>query len=102
MITTIRDILGPRWYERKIYDDNSLSYGGLSKEEETLGEFVNDTEINAYEDSAMDLQIALKKCGIKQIEEIDMYFEDIIKEKIENIEDELGIVIDFTWDYYYD
>lgn len=102
MIATIRDILGPRWYERKLYDDNSLSYGGLSKEDEILGEFVNETEINAYEDSAMDLQITLKKCGIKQIEEIDMYFEDIIKEKIEDIEDELGIVIDFIWDYYYD
>lgn len=100
MVITIRDALGPKWYERKLYDDNSLSHGGISKEEEILGEFVNEAEMNAYEDSVKDLQIELKKCGIKQIEEIDRYVEEIIQQKIWDIEEELDIQIcDYRWDY---
>ena len=30
---TIREALGKEWAEYPLYDDNSLSYGGISKEE---------------------------------------------------------------------
>ena len=100
MVVTIRQALGPRWYERKLYDDNSLSYGGISREEETLGEFVNNSNLNAYEDSIGELQNELKFCGIKQIEEADSYVEELIQQKLWDLQNELDVIIcDFRWDY---
>lgn len=99
MINSIINILGPNWREIKLYDDNSLSTGGISRAEETLEEFMAECEISPFE-SIGKLQKTLKDCGILPIEIADKKIEDIIKEEIENIEDELGIVIDFTWDYY--
>ena len=100
MMLNIRDVLGPKWYEYQLYDDNSLSYGGISKSEETLGDFVADAEIDAYYDPVKDVQIALKKAGIQQIDEIDLKIEEILQQKIWDIEEELGIqIIDYRWDY---
>jgi len=95
----IKDCLGPMWNTIKLYDDNAVSYGGISHSEETLGEFMAECEINPF-DEIGKLQKALKDCGIQPVEIADTRIEDIIKEKIEDIEDELGIVIDFVWDYY--
>ena len=94
----ILDILGTKYDEIKLYDDNSLSTGGISRAEETLGEFMEEAEISPL-DNAGKLQKALKDCGIKQIAKIDTCVENQIKNYIEDLEDELGITIDFTWDY---
>lgn len=97
---TIREALGKEWAEYPLYDDNSLSYGGISKEEETLGDFVKDADIDAYYDSVREVQIALKECGMKQIDEIDSKIEEILQQKIWDIEEELDIQIDdYRWDY---
>lgn len=97
---TIREALGKEWAEYPLYDDNSLSYGGISKEEETLGDFVKDADIDAYYDSVREVQIALKECGMKQIDEIDSKIEEILRQKIWDIEEELDIQIDdYRWDY---
>lgn len=97
---TIRKILGKKWAEYPLYDDNNLSYGGISKEEETLGDFVNDADIDAEYDSVGKVQIALKKNGMQQIDEIDLKVEEVLQQKIWDIENELGIqIIDYRWDY---
>lgn len=97
---TIRKILGKKWAEYPLYDDNSLSYGGISKEEETLGDFVNDADIDAEYDSVGKVQIALKENGMQQIDEIDLKVEEVLQQKIWDIENELGIqIIDYRWDY---
>ena len=97
---TIREVLGKEWAKYPLYDNNSVSYGGISKEEETLGDFVADADIDAYYDPVKDIQIALKKAGIEQIEEIDYKVEEILQQKIWDIEEELGIqIIDYRWDY---
>ena len=45
-------------------------------------------------------QIALKECGMKQIDEIDSKIEEILIQKIWDIEEELDIQIDdYRWDY---
>lgn len=99
MVVTIKDVLGPKWFQYKLYDNNSLSTGGLSHEEETLGEFLADTDIDQY-DSIGLLQDELKSCGIMQIEEADRYVQEIIEQKIWDIEEELGInICDWKWDY---
>lgn len=96
----IRDVLGARWYEIKLYDNNSISYGGISHSEETLGEFIENSDLNAYEDSIIDLQKELKACGLKEIEDGDRYIEELIQQRIWDIENELNIVIcDYRWDY---
>lgn len=95
----IREALGDNLNQIKLYDDNSLTTGGISKEEETLEEFMQDADLNP-EDSVSELQIALHKCGIKQIEEIDTIIEEKIQQKIWDIEEELQInIIDYKWDY---
>lgn len=97
---TIREVLDKEWAEYPLYDDNSLSYGGISKEEETLGDFVKDADIDAYYDSVRELQLALKMCGMKQIDEIDSKIEEILHQKLWDIEEELDIQIDdYRWDY---
>ena len=97
---TIREALGKEWAEYPLYDDNSLSYGGISKEEETLGDFVKDADIDAEYDSVREVQIALKECGMKQIDEIDSKIEEILQQKLWDIEEELDIQIDdYRWDY---
>lgn len=99
-MVTIRDVLGPKWYERKLYDNNSLSTGGISRSEETLGEFIKDSDIDAYNDPVNEIQVELKKCGIEEIREIDSYIQELIEQKLWDIEEELNIkIIDYTWDY---
>ena len=99
-MTTIRDVLGPKWYERKLYDNNSLSTGGISRSEETLGEFVKDADIDAYNDPVNEIQTELRKCGIKELEEIDSHIQGLIEQKLWDIEEEFNInIIDYTWDY---
>ena len=100
MTITIRDILGPKWYERKLYDNNSLSTGGICRPEETLGEFIKDTDIDAYEDPVNEIQIELKKCGIQELGEIDSHIQSLIEQKLWDIEEEFNInIIYYTWDY---
>jgi len=99
MVVTIKDVLGPKWFQHKLFDNNSLSIGGLSREEETLGEFLANTDIDQY-DSIGLLQDELKSCGIKQIEEADRYIEEIIQQRIWDIEEELNInICNWQWDY---
>lgn len=98
MSTIILDILGNRYDEIKLYDDNSLSTGGISRAEETLGEFMKEAKISPL-DNVGKLQKELKLCGIKQIEEIDRCIDNQIAEYLEDLEDELGITIDYVWDY---
>lgn len=95
----IIDVLGENYKTIKIYDDNSVSYGGLSHAEETLEEFMNSADI--YEDDSIgELQRALKRCGLKQIEIADSKIEEIIQQKIWDIEEELEVdIIDYRWDY---
>lgn len=99
MKNSIKNVLGPMWNTIKLYDDNSISYGGISHSEETLGEFMAECEINPFEPIGK-LQKALKDCGIKQIEIADHEIQEMIEEKIIDIEDELGVEINYTWDYY--
>lgn len=98
MSTIILDVLGNGYRGILLFDDNSLSTGGISKAEETLGEFMEDANISPL-DHVGKLQRELQLCGIKQIEEIDSYLQRIIDRKIQDIEDELGVSIDYTWDY---
>lgn len=99
MMLTIKDALGPKWNTIRLYDDNSTPWGGISHSEETLGEFMADGEISPF-DSIGELQKGLKKCGIKQLEIADRNVEEIVQQKIWDIEEELGIdIIDYRWDY---
>lgn len=95
----IIDVLGENYKTIKLYDDNSVSYGGLSHAEETLEEFMNSADI--YEDDSIgELQRALKRCGLKQIEIADSKIEEIIQQKIWDIEEELEVdIVDYRWDY---
>lgn len=101
MVITIRDVLGPKWYEKKLYDNNSLKTGGLSKAEETLGDFIKDTDIDADKDDVSKIQRELRICGLREIMEIDDYVQELIEKRLEDIEDEFGIDIEYTWDYIY-
>lgn len=93
---SIKDILND--YNIKLYDDDSL-IGGLSHSEETLEEFMKETDISPDE-SIGKLQKELKKCGIKEIEIADSKVQEIIERKLFDIEDELGIkILDYKWDY---
>lgn len=97
---SIRDALGDKWKEIRLYDDNSVSYGGISHSEETLEEFIAEVEIDIHNVSIGELQKRLKNCGIKEIEAGDRYVEEILQQKIWDIENELGITIcDYRWDY---
>ena len=95
----IIDVLGENYKTIKLYDDNSVSYGGISHAEETLEEFMNSADI--YEDDSIgELQRALKRCGLKQIEIADSKIEEIIQQKIWDIEEELEVdIVDYRWDY---
>lgn len=95
---TIREVLGPNWREYKLYDNNSLE-GGLAREEETLIDFLNDTDIDQHSSVSL-LQRELKQCGLKEIDEIDRYVEEKLQQKILDIEEEFDIQIcDYRWDY---
>lgn len=97
---SIYDVLGPKWAQYKLYDDNTLSTGGLSREEETLGEFLSNTDIDQYDSVAL-VQSELKMCGIHEIKEIDRYVEELIQQKIWDIEEEFDVKLDYNWDYKY-
>lgn len=98
MVLSIIDVLGIDWRNEKLYD-NDKSTGGLSHEGETLGEFLSNTDIDQY-DSASFLQSELRLCGIKEIEKINQHIEELIQQKIWDIEEELGVnIIDYRWDY---
>lgn len=98
MENSIKNILGPMWNTIKLYDNNALSHGGISRAEETLGEFMLESGISPF-DSIGKLQKALRNCGIKQIKEADSNIQELIEIKIHDIEDELGIEINYMWDY---
>lgn len=98
MSTIILDILENRYDEINLYDDNSLSYGGISRAEKTLGEFMKEANISPL-DHVGKLQKALKDCGIEQIPAIDSSIQHQIEDYLEDLEDELGIVINYTWDF---
>lgn len=100
MTNSIINILGKNWKNIKLYDNNSLSYGGISREEETLGDFCDECNINPYETTIGTLQKSLRECGIKQIKIADSTIQEMIEEKIRDIEDELGVEINYMWDYY--
>lgn len=96
----ITDILGEKWRDIKLYDDNSVSYGGLSRAEETLGDFIDECNIDIETESVGYIQKQLKKCGIQEIEEVDRYIEEKLQQKIWDTEEELGIkIIDWHWDF---
>lgn len=96
---TIKDALGPKWNTIRLYDDNSTPWGGLMHSEETLGEFMLIAEMSPF-DSIGELQKGLKECGLKQLEIADRHVEEIIQQRIWDIEEELGInVCDWEWDY---
>lgn len=96
---TIKDALGPKWNTIKLYDDNTITTGGISHSEETLGEFMADCEISPFE-SIGRLQRGLKDCGIMQLNEADRYIGEIIKQRIWDLEEELGInMVEWKWDY---
>ena len=98
MVLSIYDVLGNDWRNERLYDDDKNT-GGLSHEGETLWEFLSNTDIDQY-DSAGFLQSELRLCGIKEIEKIDRHIEELIQQKIWDIEEELGIkIIDYRWDY---
>ena len=95
---TIKDALGAKWNTIKLYDDET-PWGGISHSEETLGEFMATGEISPF-DSIGELQKGLKNCGIKQLEIANSYIEELVQQKIWDIEEELGIdIIDYRWDY---
>lgn len=94
---SIIDVLGRYWRDYKLYDDNNLE-GGLSRAEETLGDFLHDTDIDQYSPVGL-LQQELKLCGLREIDEIDMYIGNIIEKRIDEIEEELGVRIDYNWDF---
>lgn len=95
---SIIDVLGRYWRNYKLYDDDSLMTGGLSRAEETLGDFLSDTDMDQYSQVGL-LQQELKLCGLRQIDEIDMYIGRIIEKRINEIEEELGVQIDYNWDF---
>ena len=99
MENSIKNILGPKWNTIKLYDNNALSTGGISRAEETLGEFMLESDISPF-DSIGKLQKTLRECGIKQIREADSKMQELIEQKLHDIEDELGIEINYMWDYY--
>ena len=95
---SIKNILGNRIYEITLQDDNK-AFGGTSFEGETLDNFMAETNIDV-DDSVGKLQETLKKCGIREIYEIDSNVQELIEQKIWDIEEELGIVFDYySWDY---
>jgi len=100
MVVTIRDVLGPKWFQYKLFDDNSLSTGGLSREEETLGDFIGDSDIDPYEDPVGEIQKELKRCGLQEIEEVDSYIQELIQQRLWDIENDFDVsILNYKWDY---
>lgn len=97
-MVSIIDVLGSNWKDYELYDDNSLTIGGLSRAEERLGDFLSDSDIDQHSPIGL-IQQELKLCGIRQIDEIDMYIERIIEKRIDEIEEELGIKINYNWNF---
>ena len=94
------DILGKDWEKIELFDDNVISTGGLSRMEETLGDFCKEADIDPYFTTIGELQKELKNCGIQQIEIADQKIEEIIEQKHWDLEEELGIsIIWYRWDY---
>ena len=94
----ILDVLGPNWSEIKLRD-SEVPFGGISYHGETLENFMADAEIEP-EDSIGKLQKTLKDCGIMQIPIADSKIEELIQQKIWDIEENLGIKFcNYTWDY---
>lgn len=94
---TIAEALGKEYKDIELEDD-ALTTGGIAHQGETLGEFM-ENDIHE-EDSIGELQKSLKECGIKQIESADAYVYEQIQQKLEDIEEDLGIKFEYySWDY---
>lgn len=95
----IKDALGNGWNVIRLQDDET-PYGGKSHSKETLGEFMLDVNISPF-DSVNKLQEALQANGLMMMSGIDSYVQNLIEERIKDIEDELDVdIIDWHWDYY--
>lgn len=94
---TIAEALGKEYKDIELEDD-ALTTGGIANQGETLGEFMGDDFDR--NDSIGKLQNALKECGIKQIESADAYVYEQIQQRLEDIEEDLGIKFEYySWDY---
>lgn len=95
---SIKSALGPQWSKIKLRDDET-PYGGISYDGETLDNFMAETEISPN-DSIGKLQKGLKDCGIMQIPIADSKIEELIQQKLWDIEEEYDIKFTkWEWDY---
>lgn len=99
----IEDIF-PTTKERKeilLEDDDNPLVGGLAFEGESLQDFME--SVGLEPDSRVNtLQRQLRECGIKELEEIDRKVNELVQQKIWDIQEELDVYIDsYTWDYKY-
>lgn len=99
----IEDIY-PTTKERKeilLEDDDNPLVGGLAFEGESLQDFMDSVELDP-DMRVNTLQRQLRECGIKEIEEIDCKINELVQQKIWDIQEELDVYIDsYTWDYKY-
>ena len=98
IMKSIFEILGEDLGSIPLYDDNSIGTGGLSRSDEVLYDFMGDCELSPS-DSIGELQKALSECGLKQLEFADKVVEEQIQQRIQDIEEELGVKLDYNWDY---
>lgn len=97
-MVTIIEALGDKYKRIKLEDDVLTTTGGIAYAGETLEEFMGDDFDK--DDSIGKLQNALKECGIKQIESADAYMYEQIQQRLEDIEEDLGIKFEhYSWDY---
>lgn len=95
---SIFEILGEDLGSIPLYDDNSVGFGGLSRSDEVLYDFMEDCELSPS-DSIGELQKALSECGLRSLDFADKVVEDQIQQRIYDIEKEFGVKLHYTWDY---
>lgn len=97
----IKDILSIKERRAILLEDDDSNFGGVAFEGEALQDIIEDEDIDVTENSSVnELQHLMTQIGVREIREVDDKVDELIQQKIWDIEEEFQISIHpWAWDY---
>lgn len=97
----IKDIFSIKERRTILLEDDDSNFGGVAFEGETLQDIIEDEDIDINpETSVNDLQKLMREIGVRDIREVDTKVDEIIQQRIWDIEEEFKIdILSWSWDY---
>lgn len=97
----IKDILSIKERRTILLEDDDSNFEAVAFEGETLQDIIEDEDIDVNpETSVNDLQKLIREIGVRDIREVDTKVDEIIQQRIWDIEEEFKIdILSWSWDY---